>query len=240
MDAKRRSADILLWLTVAAGLPCLALALVSLASAGDTAWAWLALLTAGAGLLAVRIPLPGPSGHSLTVAAADCFAFVGFILFGVDTGVALAAVAALTICLRVRIKRLERYLFNVAQFSLTAWLVGHLYHALAAPFRPDLGWTLQALLAVALCGVVFFVLNSGLVAAALALSRGDRFFEFWNRYFVPLSPHQALNLLAALAFLLSVSPDRSLLVSLWLAAGTAAVLLSNLFARRWSGLRQTP
>ncbi len=234
MNSNRRSGSIYLWVLVAAGLPFLLHAAFSVARSGQLSWLWLAGLTAVAGTLSIKIPLRLHQGHSITVSVVDCFVLLAFIVFDVNTAVLVAAVATLASCLRVALRRPDRYLFNLAQFGLAAWITGSVYQMLrSGPFQASFSWVAQGFLLIAFSAVFFFVLNTGAVAVAIALSRGESIWDFWSRHFPGLCLPEALNLLAALAFLLAVSPERSLSLSIWLVVGAALLLFSNFYSRRW-------
>ncbi len=224
---------------VAAGIPVLLHSLGMLALRGDWSWLWLAAVTAAAGTWVIQVPLPRHEGHSITVAVAECFILVGLIGYGMETAVALASIVAVTGCWRARLKRVDRFLFNVAQFCLAAWLAGSLYHGLSLNLvAPGAFWSLQNLLSIIFCGLVFFLFNSGAVATGIALSRGESVITFWYQHFVCLSPHEALSFMSALAFALCLAPDRSLSVSIWLALGAALMLFSGVYTQRWMATRQ--
>jgi hypothetical protein len=115
----------------------------------------------------------------------DVFVFVALFQFGVEVAVVIASVEALSFNLRRRPQRAYRWIFNVSQIVLVAFLVGQLFHilhvALTRPGQPDGGTLMLPLVAPWLCGFVYYGLSSGLTGLALAFSCRQPFTQVWMR-----------------------------------------------------------
>ncbi len=136
-------------------------------------WLYLAGLTVLTSCLAAKIRLASGKRGSLTVTASDFAIFAALLLFGPEVAVLIAAIEGLVSSLRVRVRRLYKYLFNMSQISLVAFLVGKVYQEwlgrgsfLDSTEGPPV---IGLLLTLLFCGVLFFIINSTLVAVVLSL-----------------------------------------------------------------------
>jgi putative nucleotidyltransferase with HDIG domain len=172
-------------------------------------WHWLIL--AGLTLLSGSITVKVPSIPA-TISVSETFVFTAVMLFGPSAGTVTVALDGLIISLWLQRKKREAHkaLFNVAAPSVSLWASAQLYFALSgsvplAAVRdvsvPDL---LVPLLAFTLA---YFLLNSSLIAFAIAVETETSAIKVWRENFVWLS----LNFFSgASVALLLVASTRSL------------------------------
>lgn len=149
-------------------------------------WAVLAGLTLLSGSFTVRIP-----SFQARISVSETLIFTSVLLFGTCAGTLTGALDALVAALSARRRAREplRILFNLSSGSLSVWAAAHVFYAIAgvAPLSvtptavPEL---LRPLVAMTL---VYFFVNSGLVAAALATEREEGAFTIWRKIFPWLS-----------------------------------------------------
>ncbi len=173
------------------GLSLLPYCLYSVLTQPNQNWIYLAALTVVTSCFAVKIQLAGTKG-SLTICVSDFFIFASILLFGPAVAAVIGAVEASIASLRVRIKQPYKYLFNIAQVSLGAFVAGQVFDRLAGG-AITLGGTrleeIPGLVAVALlCGLLYFMINSSLVAGAVGLVMTQLFARLWRDHFLWISP----------------------------------------------------
>ena len=175
----------------------------------EASWQWLYLagLTVVTSCFAIRIPLNLGKKGSLSISISDFCIFAALLLFGPAVAVVIAMIEAIISSLRVKIKRLYKVLFNVAQLALVAFVVGEVfYHLQGGSILLDgtQGLAFPALLVkVLFCSLLYFILNSVLVAAAMALVSRQSLTPLWKKNFLWASPTNLFNasVAAAVAFL---------------------------------------
>jgi PAS domain S-box-containing protein len=148
-------------------------------------WLVLAVLTVLSGAATFRMP-----AFPVSFSLADTFTITAALLFGPAAGVLLVALDGLVSSWRLRISTLtaSRVLFNVTSVSLAMWLAAQLFFAIVHrepfAFRSALmGRTVGPLL---LFATTYFFLNTGLVAAAVAIGRDVPLVSVWREHFLPL------------------------------------------------------
>ncbi len=136
----------------------------------DPNWYWLTLLTLISGFLTVRFQKVGAR-----FSVSETFVFSGTLLFGQSVGTLLVFLDAFVLSGKVSIERRRidwtRTPFNLAAPPLSVWLASSVLFAMAGE-KPTLSgdpWMFVA--ALAGFTVLYFLLNSGLVALAIALSQ---------------------------------------------------------------------
>ncbi len=149
-------------------------------------WAVLAGLTLLSGSFTVRVP-----SFQARISVSETFVFTSVLLFGICAGTLTVALDTLVAALSSRRRAREplRVLFNLASASLSIWTAGHAFYwmsgieplSLAPAKVPELLWPLVGMTSI------HFLLNSGLVAAALATERNESAFMIWRRIFPWLS-----------------------------------------------------
>lgn len=161
---------------------------ITMLLANPIGWEWtvLAMLTLLSGSFTVRVPT-----FRARISVSETFVFTSVLLFGTCPGTLTVALDTLvaTFSSQRRAREPLRVLFNLASSSLSIFIGSHVFYLLAntdplsvAPTKiPDLMWPLVAMTSV------HFVLNSGLVAGALATERTDSAFTIWRKIFPWLS-----------------------------------------------------
>ena len=145
----------------------------------------LAALTVLSAAATVRLP-----GFPVSFSLSDTFTIAAALLFGPATGALLVALDGLVISWRLSAKNrtTTRVMFNVMSPALAMWLSAQLFFAvihrgpLVSPPAPT-PWLVAPL---ALFAAVYFVLNTGLVAAAVAIGRSVPLARVWRQHFLPL------------------------------------------------------
>ena len=160
---------------------------------GDVAnplgWFALGSLAIVAASFALKIP-----GVPVYLSISDAFFITSALLFGPAPATVTIAIDSFVVSLRRR-NSVRQLLFNTTSPAIALWSGAQVYsllsHQNAAPgvLAPD------ATMIVALAGLatVYFLLNSGLLATAVALSKGVSAFAIWREHFAIIS----LNYFAA-------------------------------------------
>jgi putative nucleotidyltransferase with HDIG domain len=161
---------------------------ITMLLASPIGWEWVVLagLTLLSGSFTVRVP-----SFRARISVSETFVFTSVLLFGTCAGTLTVALDVLVVAISSQRRGLQplRVVFNVASGSLSIWTASHIFYLLAgiqplsieATRVPELLWPLIALVAV------HFLLNSGLVAAALGVERNESAFAIWRRIFPWLS-----------------------------------------------------
>jgi putative nucleotidyltransferase with HDIG domain len=149
-------------------------------------WLLLAFLTLISGSACVELP------HSnVTISISEAFVFAAVLLYGPAAGTLTVALDGLVISYWIARRRpeIERALFNVAAPALSAWSSAHLFFWLSgiAPLSVSPASLNEILPALVLFAVVYFGLNSSLIALRIALDRHQNAYDVWRRSFIWLS-----------------------------------------------------
>ena len=168
-------------------------------------WLSLAALTAIVASFPVKIPLLKGQKQSLSISMGDVCVFTAILLFGPNIAVAIGLIEAGVITGRVKVRGYKRF-FNLGQLAVVSFVVGHVFyrlHGTAPPLDRDLFDDPARLLVEAgVCGLLYFVLNTGLVGKAVSLSTGRPFWEVWKVNFIWASiTHFAGACLGAVIFI---------------------------------------
>ena len=162
---------------------------------------WLALgsLAIVAASFALKLP-----GVPVYLSISDVFFITSALLFGPAPATVTIAIDSLVVSLRRR-NSLRQLLFNTTSPTIALWSAAHVYSLLThqntvAPDAQAADATM--ILALASLATVYFLLNSGLLATAVALSKGISVVRVWREHFATIS----LNYFAAAsgAFFLTV------------------------------------
>ncbi|MEY4635145.1 MAG: hypothetical protein RJA55_943 [Acidobacteriota bacterium] len=152
----------------------------------DLQWLILAALTLLTGTFTVRIP-----GVRARLSVSDTFVFASVMLFGPAAGTITALLDALIISLRLGHHAREpfRVIFNVAAVALATTVSGYVFFAVAGipPYSVAHTPLAQILFPLFLFTLSYFLLNSWLVAFALALEQGKPPLVIWRHNFLWLS-----------------------------------------------------
>ncbi len=167
-----------------AGATAILIALSSIrANPSENQWLFLAALTVLAGFFTVRIPtVPA------TVSISESFVFLTVLLFGTAPAVLTVALEGLLISAWRYRHSVPRILFNTFEAPASLLISSTLFFYLAGTdlnaWRSHLGQLLIPLLALALG---YFLLNSLLMAVAVAFETGSSPLSIWRKHFLWLS-----------------------------------------------------
>jgi len=117
-------------------------------------------------------------GHNARISTLQPFLLGAIVLFGVREAMLLGAVSMTYFWIvgRPRLKA-RKGLFNLCNFVLSAWLGGHVY-TLSGGRVGDVS-SRESLVALLLCVLTFFVVNTGLVSIAVGLEQKIDPFRVW-------------------------------------------------------------
>ncbi len=147
-------------------------------------WFILAGLTILSGYATLRLPTV-PVSFSIS----DSFTITAALLYGPEAGTVAVAIDSLVISYQLaRRNCAQRLLFNTAAPALAMWTAAHCFFWLAGvgPLvqpAPLLGRLFGPLIAFA---ALYFVLNTGLIAGAVAFEQRMAPLVIWRRHFLPL------------------------------------------------------
>ncbi len=148
----------------------------------DLDWLYLAGLTGVATCFPVRIAV---FKDKMWITLSDVFVFSAMLHFGPQVAVVIAVIEGLTFNVRIKVTRLHRQLFNLAQIALVAFVISHvLILVLGRTTDPQDSQLRSAFVLVGMtlvCGLLYFLLTSGFVAGAMALSSRESFVPIWKR-----------------------------------------------------------
>jgi putative nucleotidyltransferase with HDIG domain len=157
----------------------------------DFRWVVLAVLTIASAQLMLRMPAAVPISFSIS----DIFTFSGALMFGPATGAMLAGVDAALLSMRLERthRSFSRFMFNVSAASLAMWAASSVFFALAAatPLAAHPSDVISHVAPLAAFALIYYVLNTGLVAVAVALGGRRTLWSVWREHFMPLWPGYA-------------------------------------------------
>lgn len=148
-------------------------------------WLALALLTLLTGVFTIKIP-----SVTARLSVSETFVFASVLLFGTCAGTITVALEILVILgAGIRTRDPLRILFNVASAALAIWLSSHVFFSITQiePLAQSPVPVSSLILPLALLASMYFVLNSGLVAIALAQQRRESALTIWRTNFLPLA-----------------------------------------------------
>ena len=165
-------------------------------------WLLLAILTLISGSASVELP-----GANVSISISEAFVFTAVLLYGPAAGTLTVALDGLVISFWIAKRRPEihRALFNIAAPAFSAWCSAQLFFQLSgiAPLseQPLQSAALNQILpSLAVFAVVYFGLNSWLIALVIAFQRNANPFSVWRNGFIWLSLNYFCG--ASVAFLL--------------------------------------
>lgn len=149
-------------------------------------WGMLAVLTLLSGSFTVRIP-----GVSARLSVSDTFVFAAVLLFGPEAATMIVVLDTLVISFwlgRTSVPA-SRLLFNLAAPALALWGASHIVYSIGG-IQP-LSITPKPALSIALpllgLATLYFLLNSWLIAFAVALQKRESAYTIWKNNFLWLS-----------------------------------------------------
>ena len=172
-------------------------------------WWMFAALTFVSGRITLVVP-----GVEATFTVSEIFAFTSVLLFGPEAGAVTLALDCLVLAWHRRMG-LEKAAFNFANLTLAVWTSGTLFFAVSGT-QPllDGGQAAPLIGPLALLALTYFLVNTGLIAAAIGLETGTGPLVIWLRHFSRLAPGYAAS--ASLAFLLVVALKQVHFAAIWL------------------------
>jgi diguanylate cyclase (GGDEF)-like protein/putative nucleotidyltransferase with HDIG domain len=149
-------------------------------------WTLLAGLTLLSGSFTIRIPtIPA------RLSVSETFVFAAVLLFGPAAATMIVVLDSLIISLwlKQRSRRPSRVLFNVAAPSVAIWIASHIFYLLAdiEPLGHSDRPILPLLVPLLALAILYFLLNSMLVAWAVAFEKGVSALTVWRDNFLWLS-----------------------------------------------------
>ncbi|MGE0450605.1 MAG: HD domain-containing phosphohydrolase [Vicinamibacterales bacterium] len=140
-----------------------------------------ALLLLSAGSSALKIELPVASSLS-TMSVSFAIDLAALPLVGADATMLIAATSALSQCLASRQRNPpHRTIFSVAALVLTVACAGLAFNLLAPPHPGTMAALARPLVGAA---IVYFVVNTGLIAVAMSLASGEPLAAVWHANFL--------------------------------------------------------
>src|SRR6185295_1783548 len=130
-------------------------------------WWMFAALTFASGRITLIVP-----GVEATFTVSEVFAFTSVLLFGPEAGAVTLALDCLVLAWHRRMGP-DKAAFNFGNLTLAAWASGTLFFAVSGA-KPLLhgGQAATLILPLALLAATYFVINTGLIAAAIGLETG--------------------------------------------------------------------
>ncbi|MFN2447616.1 MAG: HD domain-containing phosphohydrolase [Vicinamibacterales bacterium] len=182
-----KAGRIYMWSVPTVGIAVLAWALYDLQQhPPPITWLALAALTILTGSFTVKIP-----GLVARLSVSEPFVFAATFLFGPSVGAVTAALDAfiMSLWLLPNLKTFHRIAFNLSVLIISIWASSLLFFVLAGidPRNPIYSSLADFVLPLYVFTVCCFVLNSGLVATALAFERQQSAFRIWRQQFLWLS-----------------------------------------------------
>ena len=159
-----------------------------------------AVLTIASGMLTLKVP-----SIETRFSVSEAFAFASVLLFGPQVGVLTLALDGLRISVRWKMNAAQT-LFNFANLGLSIWAAGTVFFLLSGSGPLFGGAPPSAAVAfyAAAMTAVYFLLNTGLTAAAVGLASTRPVMQVWRTHYRTLFPSYlagaAVALLLVLAF----------------------------------------
>ena len=150
-------------------------------------WLVLAALTLLSGSATVKLP-----SVPATISISETFVFTSVLLFGPAAGATIVALDGLIISswFARRRKEIYRVLFNMAAPALSIWLSAHVYFIFPGikPLVSNTSITIDTLIVPLLVfALLHFIVNSTLIAVAVAFETGRGVWNIWRKDFLWLS-----------------------------------------------------
>ncbi|MFQ5740217.1 MAG: HD-GYP domain-containing protein [Acidobacteriota bacterium] len=173
------------------GLPLFLYCLHRSLSNPDLSWISVGLLIVVVSFFPITIPSKKGKNQSLSVTFGDLFVILSLLLYGPEVAATLSVIDGAINHLRSKGRQTYKLLFSISLLSISAYLSGHFFYRLTgtvSPLSPSQDHsTLAFFLALDLSGFVFFTLNSGGIAVAIALSTGRNLKRVWQDDFIWIS-----------------------------------------------------
>lgn len=153
-------------------------------------WLVLAGLTFFSGSFTIKVP-----SLQARLSVSETFVFASVLLFGTCAGTLTVVLDTLVASWGARRRSREplRLLFNLSSAALSIWIASTVFYALAGVLPLSEQGPQEAvplphlLLPLVALTLVYFTVNSALVAIAVAIERAERAFAIWRKNFLWLS-----------------------------------------------------
>lgn len=151
----------------------------------DERWFVLVGLTVLSGSATLRLP-----GTPVSFSISDSFTMAAALLFGPAAGTVTVAIDSLVISRRLARRPIpaRRVLFNATAPALAMWAAAHAFFLLAGagPMAETRVSVARLIGPVMVFAGLFFVLNTGLIALAIAFEQRIRAVQIWREHFLGL------------------------------------------------------
>lgn len=186
-----------------------------------------AALTVAASAFTLKIP-----SIDSTSAASEIFALTSVLLYGRDAGGLIFAGVAIVLSIRSRFSPLKT-IFSVGNLCLSGWLAGLVFFSVARvpPLYLYDGSFTALLTPLGVMTAAYFVSNSGLTAAVVALVSNRRLTAVWRTHFLPLLPSYVAGASVALLLVVAMRQVHFTAIALIL----PLLFISYLTLRTWFG-----
>ncbi len=154
-------------------------------------------------LLSGRFTLKVPSIEA-HFSPSEMFAFTSVLLFGPEAGAIILAADTLIIAWQRKLTTTQT-LFNFASLALSVWISGKIFFLTAGvpPLFAQMAPSGGLIVPMLLLAVSYFVVNSGLIATAIAFAKKQPPLAIWREHFLWLGPGYAAG--ACVSLLLVVA-----------------------------------
>jgi putative nucleotidyltransferase with HDIG domain len=151
----------------------------------DERWFVLVGLTVLSGSATLRLP-----GTPVSFSISDSFTMAAALLFGPAAGTVTVAIDSLVISMRLARRPIpaRRVLFNGTAPALAMWVASHVFFLLAGagPMAETHVSVARLIGPVMVFAGLFFILNTGLIAVAIAFEQRVRALPIWREHFLGL------------------------------------------------------
>ena len=159
------------------------------------------ILTLVSGRFTLKLP-----GVEAYCSPSEMFTFTNVLLFGPEAG-AVTLVADSLLLAWQRKLTMAQTLFNFANLALSVWLAGTLFFRVAGVpplFATEIGPSSDLVLPLTLLAATYYVVNSGLLAIAIAFARKRPVVAVWREHFLWLGPGYAAGVCVALLLVVAL------------------------------------
>jgi putative nucleotidyltransferase with HDIG domain len=183
-------------------------------------------------LVASRFPLRIP-GNNAWFSISDTFFMASALLFGPGPATVTMALDSVAMSYAFRTSRLRRFLFNSGAPAIAFWIGAQVFYGLHGPM-PMFGVAVRAdhlVFPIGCFALVYFALNSGLTAIAIALEKQSSPVAVWRSHFGVVGLNYFAS--ASVAFILILLTQYLSIIALVAVVPLLAVI--NLAMRSWTG-----
>ena len=188
-------------------------------------WVVLGTLAIVSASFALKVP-----GVPVYLSISDAFFITSALLFGPAPATLTIALDSFIVSVRRR-NSLRQLLFNTTSLAVALWTGAQMYYALSHQNPLDVSPATTMIAPLACLATVYFLLNSGLTAGVVALSKGVSPFQVWRQHFGIISLNYFAAGSAAFVFVAMVRYQGLTAI----AAVVPLVLVCHLAMRSWLG-----